>query len=99
MSEVTLMAIQILIGSSYLVWLGFIWGSWSEGRRFGGSRKIGETVIEQAKRIKQSRIFTGDGPTITNATYWALGSLGCFRIAVTETSDAEQMNIGGSKNG
>lgn len=70
--------------AGYAFWFGYDLGRRRERKRAAAAMILTGCVVEQAKNIKTSRRFTGEGPRITNATVWTIGGVGKFKVTLEE---------------
>ena len=70
--------------AGYAFWFGHEVGLRRERKRAAAAMNLAVSVVEQAKNLKTSRRFTGEGPTITNATVWTIGGVGKFKVTLEE---------------
>ena len=68
----------------YAFWLGHEVGLRRERKNAANLVGLAKCVIEQARGVKASRRFTGEGPQITTATTWAISEAGKFKVTVEE---------------
>lgn len=80
MNEIAFIAMVLF----YAGRLGFWLGTRAEGKRLANKAEMADTIICQAKGIKDTRKLVGDGPAITNSMAWAIGDIGKFTVTVEE---------------
>lgn len=68
----------------YAFWLGHEVGLRRERKNAANLVGLAKCIIEQARVVKSSSRFTGEGPQITTSTSWAIHDLGKFKVTVEE---------------